>query len=181
MNVFYVSIRATENYEFDKIRTTGVTENATNYKNSQGDNSKCSTRHGRRQRGASGARPPHMKSVPPLFHVWLAAYIQYCIFKMWPPLLVFWPSICFLARPAAKFWRQACNQRLNFAALPANFTTSRHCSNGWARVKSERTYSREPLLRTIFFDSRHLQIARGRPTWNENIWTLTMPNGKSQS
>ena len=42
-------------------------------------------------------------------------------------------------------------------------------SNGWARVKSERTYSREPLLRTIFFDSRHLQIARGRPTWNENI------------
>ena len=27
-------------------------------------------------------------------------------------------------------------------------------SNGWARVKSERTYSREPLLRTIFFDSR---------------------------
>ena len=54
-------------------------------------------------------------------------------------------------------------------------------SNGWARVKSERTYSREPLLRTIFFYSRHLQIERGRPTWNENIWTLTRPNGKSQS
>ena len=89
VNVFYVSIRATENYEFDKIRTAGLTENAPHNKNSQGDNSICSTRHGRRQRGASGARPPHMKSVPPLFHVWLAAYIQYCIFKMWPPLLVF--------------------------------------------------------------------------------------------
>ena len=58
MNVFYVSIRATENYEFDKIRTAGVTGNATNYKNSQGDNSICSTRQGRRQRGGSGARPP---------------------------------------------------------------------------------------------------------------------------
>jgi len=54
-------------------------------------------------------------------------------------------------------------------------------SNGWARVNSERMYSREPLLWTIFFDSRHLQIARGKPTWNENIWTLTMPNEKSQS
>ena len=54
-------------------------------------------------------------------------------------------------------------------------------SNGWARVKSERMHSREPLLRTIFSDSRHLQIECGKPTWNENTWTLTMPNGKSQS
>jgi len=38
VNVSYVSIRTTENYEFDKIRTAGVTGNATNYKNSQGDN-----------------------------------------------------------------------------------------------------------------------------------------------
>jgi len=38
VNVFYVSIMATEDYEFDKIRTTGVTGNATNHKNSQGDN-----------------------------------------------------------------------------------------------------------------------------------------------
>ena len=37
MNVFYVSIRTTENYEFDTIRTAGVTGNATNYKNSQGE------------------------------------------------------------------------------------------------------------------------------------------------
>ena len=42
MNVFYVSIRTTENYNFDKIRTAGVTGNATNYKNSQGDNPICS-------------------------------------------------------------------------------------------------------------------------------------------
>jgi len=41
VNVFYVSIRTTENYEFNKIRTAGVTGNATNYKNSQGDNTIC--------------------------------------------------------------------------------------------------------------------------------------------
>jgi len=29
VNVFYVSIRTTENYEFDKTRTAAVTENAT--------------------------------------------------------------------------------------------------------------------------------------------------------
>jgi len=29
MNIFYVSIRTTENYEFDKIRTAGVTGNVT--------------------------------------------------------------------------------------------------------------------------------------------------------
>ena len=34
MNVFYVLIRTTENYEFDKIRTAGLTGNATTYKNS---------------------------------------------------------------------------------------------------------------------------------------------------
>jgi len=49
---------------------------------------------GRRQWGASGVRPPHLKSVPPYFMFGspVAAYIQYCIFKMWPPLLVFGPS-----------------------------------------------------------------------------------------
>jgi len=44
VNVFYVLIRTTENCEFDKIRTAGVTGNATNYNNSQGDNPICSTR-----------------------------------------------------------------------------------------------------------------------------------------
>jgi len=29
VNVFYVSIRTTENYEFDKIKTAGVTGKAT--------------------------------------------------------------------------------------------------------------------------------------------------------
>jgi len=29
MNIFYVSIRTTENYQFDKFRTAGVTGNAT--------------------------------------------------------------------------------------------------------------------------------------------------------
>jgi len=54
-------------------------------------------------------------------------------------------------------------------------------SSGWARVKREWTYSREPSLRTVLVDSRHLQFERGRPTWKEKIWTLTRPNGKSQS
>ena len=44
MNVFYVSIRTTENYEFDKIRTAGVTGTPLYYENSQGDNPICSTR-----------------------------------------------------------------------------------------------------------------------------------------
>jgi len=44
VNVFYTSVRTTENYKFDKIRTAAVTGNATNHKNSQGDNPICSTR-----------------------------------------------------------------------------------------------------------------------------------------
>jgi len=98
VNIFYVSIRATENYEFDKIRTAGVTGNSTNYKNSQGDNSICSTRQGGRQLGGQWCPPPFEIGAPP-FHVWppgcCIRYIQYCIFKMWPPLLFFCPSICF--------------------------------------------------------------------------------------
>jgi len=42
--VFYVSIRRTEDFEFDIIRTAGVSGNATNYEKSQGDNAVCSTR-----------------------------------------------------------------------------------------------------------------------------------------
>ena len=102
VSVFYVSIRATENYEFGKIRTTGVTENATNYKNSHGDNSIRSTRQGRRLRGDSGARPPYLKSVPPHFTFGppVAAFIQYCIVKMWTPF-------CFFAPPSG-FWSPCC-------------------------------------------------------------------------
>jgi len=51
----------------------------------------------------SGARPPHLKSVPPHFtfgHL-VAANIQYSIFKMFPP--PFW----FLVPPAVS-WRRAC-------------------------------------------------------------------------
>ena len=42
--MFYVSIRRTEDFEFDIIRTAGVSGNATNYEKSQGDNAVCSTR-----------------------------------------------------------------------------------------------------------------------------------------
>jgi len=41
VNIFYVSIRTTENYRFDKFRTAGVTENAIQ---GHGDNPVCSTR-----------------------------------------------------------------------------------------------------------------------------------------
>ena len=39
--------------------------------------------------GACGARPSHLKSVPPHFTFGppVVVYIQYCILKMWPP---FW-------------------------------------------------------------------------------------------
>jgi len=36
--------------------------------------------------------PPHFTFGPPV-----AAYVQYCILKMWPPLLDFGPSFWFLA------------------------------------------------------------------------------------
>jgi len=57
---------------------------------------------GRRQRGASGARPLNLKSVPHhfTFGPLVAAYIQYSIFKMW---LHFW----FLA-PPSDFWPPCC-------------------------------------------------------------------------
>ena len=44
MNIFYVSIRTTENYQFDKFRTAGVTGNAIINSQGQGDNPVCSTR-----------------------------------------------------------------------------------------------------------------------------------------
>ena len=42
---------------------------------------------------------PHLKSVPPhfTFDPSVAAYIQYCIWNLWPLLPVFGPSVCFLA------------------------------------------------------------------------------------
>jgi len=44
VNIFYVSIRTTENYQFDKFRTAGVTGNAIINSQWQGDNPVCSTR-----------------------------------------------------------------------------------------------------------------------------------------
>ena len=44
VNIFYVSIRTTENYQFDKFRTAGVTGNAIINSQGQGDNPVCSTR-----------------------------------------------------------------------------------------------------------------------------------------
>jgi len=43
VNIFYVSIRTTENFQFDKFRTAGVTGNAIINSQGQGDNPVCST------------------------------------------------------------------------------------------------------------------------------------------
>jgi len=56
---------------------------------------------GRRQRGGQWCPVPHLKSVLPTFTFGppVAAYIQYCILKMWPPFWFmsppsgFWPSL----------------------------------------------------------------------------------------
>ena len=45
VNVFYISIRTTENYQFDKFRTAGVTGNAIINSQGQGGNPVCSTRY----------------------------------------------------------------------------------------------------------------------------------------
>ena len=59
--------------------------------------------------GASGARPPHLKSVHPhfTFGPLFAAYIQYSILKTCPPS-GFWLLLVVFAPPAAKSWRRAC-------------------------------------------------------------------------
>ena len=53
----------------------------------------------RRQQGGRWCPAPHLKSVLHHFRFGppVAAYIQYCILKMWPPLLFFGPSFWFLA------------------------------------------------------------------------------------
>jgi len=55
-------------------------------------------RQGRRQRGGSSARTPHLKLVPPCFTFGplVVTYIQYSIFKMWLHLLVLAPPSVFL-------------------------------------------------------------------------------------
>ena len=88
-----------------KCCTTRFLQEATQHQNRWSPRS-CKDRgrwgQGRRQQGASGARPSHLKSVPPHFTFGppVAAYIQYCILKMCSPF-------CFLAPPAATSWRRA--------------------------------------------------------------------------
>ena len=52
---------------------------------------------GRRQRGGQWCPSPHLKSVPTHFAFGppVAAYIQYCIIKIWPPFLVLAPLFVF--------------------------------------------------------------------------------------
>jgi len=67
---------------------------------------------GRRQRGGQWCPVPPFEIGAPhfMFGPPVAAYIQYCILKMWPPLLVFGPSFSFLAPPAGTSWRRACHE-----------------------------------------------------------------------
>jgi len=91
VNLFYVTIWATESYEFDKIRTAGVTWNATTYKNSQGDNPICSTRD-------EISQPPgHFNHEPPLQsctlisnHGFVRAFWRYRIQR----ILLFHSQVC---------------------------------------------------------------------------------------
>jgi len=55
--------------------------------------------------------------------------------------------------------------KLNFKSnvLYKSIASKRHSSDGWARVKRERTKSRERPLWTILFYSGHLQHERERP------------------
>jgi len=59
--------------------------------------------------GGQWCPAPTFDICAPPFHVWplVAPYIQYCILKMWTPLLVFGHNIWFLALLVAKSWRWA--------------------------------------------------------------------------
>ena len=64
-------------------------------------------------------------------------------------------ALCkYIALKKHLFWYELCQKIL---------AESSSGSNGWARVKRERTKSRERLLRTIVFDSDHLQNECERP------------------
>ena len=65
---------------------------------------------------ASGVRPPHLRSVPPISRLapWFL-HTSNTVFCKCTPLLVFGPSLCFLALPAAKSWRRAWLQLESFA------------------------------------------------------------------
>jgi len=58
--------------------------------------------------GASGARPPHLKSVPP-FHVWpFGCYINPILYlKNMAPPSGFWTLLLVFGPPTAKSWRRA--------------------------------------------------------------------------
>ena len=68
----YQYIRTTENYEFDKIRTAGVIGNATNYKNSQGNNVQLEIKF--------RSPPGYFHHEPPLVAVTNASTVV-CFFK----------------------------------------------------------------------------------------------------
>ena len=56
---------------------------------------------GQMSKGASGARSPNLKSLPPISRLAPGCYIHpigYCNFKLWPPS-GFWPLFLFFATP----------------------------------------------------------------------------------
>jgi len=72
-----------------------------------------------------------------------------------------WKSLLYanlLLQKKHLIWCELCSKILKYL-----IAESSSGSNGWARVKRERTKSRERLLRTILFYSGHLQDESERP------------------
>jgi len=82
------------------------------WSSSAGSQTQTAPRQDRRQRGCQWCPAPPFEIGSPhfTFDSPVTAYIQYCISKIWPPLLVFGSSFWFLAPSAAKSWWLACSE-----------------------------------------------------------------------
>jgi len=81
VNIFYVSIRTTENYQFDKFRTAEVTGNAIINSQGQGDNPVCSTR----DEISQPSRPFLPRAATAFDDCWFAKHCTISVFKMSRP------------------------------------------------------------------------------------------------
>ena len=89
--------------------------------------------------GASGVRPPHLKSVSPHFTFGppVDAYIQHCILKMCPPS-GFWPLFLVFATSAAKSWRRACYVGLQAIVLTVGLFANKYIvlNHEWNSIRN---------------------------------------------
>ena len=114
--------------------------------------------------GGSDVRLPHLKSVPPhfTFGPLVAAYTQYSILKMWPPLLVFGPSFWFLALLAAKSWRRACPTQLVHDSRDAKSELG---------VNGRRKRTRAPHI-VLSGPVWKLYVIATSQNWRQDLWIL---------